>query len=199
MLDVVPAPHQRHKRLSGVMMRQHFVKTLAVAALVAAAGVSAHAQGMGPIKFGVSGGASVPVSDLGNATNTGFTLTANLGVKPIGTPFTMQLEGGWNQWGIKNASGNLRALTLTGNLLYDLISTPGPKPYVIGTAGLYHLTNSNPVGSGTFTESSDKYGLGIGGGVRIPLTGFDTYIEARYQHALDSSVSFVPITFGVRF
>lgn len=180
-------------------MRQQFVKALAIATVVGAMGIGSSAQAQRPFTIGISGGASVPVSDQSDVTKTGFTLTANVGVKPMGTPFTLQAEGGWNQWDVKGADANFRSLSLTGNLLYDLSMTPGIKPYVIGTAGLYHLTSSSNVAGGTFAESTNKFGLGIGGGIRMPLSGFDTYIEARYTHALDTSISFVPITFGVRF
>lgn len=180
-------------------MQQHFVKVLAAVVAMSAVGTTVNAQAPRPFRLGISAGASVPVGNQSDGTNTGYTVTANIGMHAVGTPFTVQFEVGWNQWGIKDEDGDLSAFSATGNLVYDLPTTSEIKPYVIGTAGLYHLTVSSDDEFGTLSSSTNKFGLGIGGGIRLPLSGFDTYIEARYTHALDTDVSFVPITFGIRF
>lgn len=179
-------------------MSKKIVMAIAVAA-VAVGSLAGSAEAQRPFRIGVAGGVSVPVSDLGDEANTGFVLRANISIKPIGLPFTLQAEGGWNEWGIKDADGNIRSLSLTANVLYDFPTYTPLKPYILGLGGLYHLTSSTDVGPGTFSSSSNKFGLGAGVGLRMPLGGLDTYFEARYTHVLDSSVSFVPITFGVRF
>lgn len=43
--------------------------------------------------------------------------------------------------------------------------------------------------------------VNVGGGIAMPLSGFETFIEARYNQVQVSggSLKFVPITFGVMF
>jgi len=49
--------------------------------------------------------------------------------------------------------------------------------------------------------SANKFGWNIGGGIKLPLSGFDTFLEARYNQVQgeDGSLKFIPITFGVMF
>ena len=39
----------------------------------------------------------------------------------------------------------------------------------------------------------------IGGGFRFPLTGFSAYVEARYHSINNTSIRFVPVSFGLVF
>ncbi len=79
------------------------------------------------------------------------------------------------------------------------------RPYLIGGAGIYNerlsatATDQNGTSSGSASES--KFGFNLGGGVTIPLSGFDTFIEARYHRVTgqDGTTAFVPITVGVMF
>jgi opacity protein-like surface antigen len=73
------------------------------------------------------------------------------------------------------------------------------SPYAIGGAGLYR-PNSDFAGGGS-TQSENHFGWNVGGGVKIPLSGFKTFIEARYNRVNinGGSLSFVPLTFGVMF
>ena len=56
-------------------------------------------------------------------------------------------------------------------------------------------------GTTVSANSSTQFGFDVGGGITIPLSGFNTFIEARYNHFNDNggSTSFVPITFGIMF
>jgi opacity protein-like surface antigen len=86
---------------------------------------------------------------------------------------------------------------VTGNLEYS-IPSDAVTPYLIGGAGLYNAAVNLPgFGSG----SSNKFGWNIGGGIKLPLSGFDTFLEARYNQVQGNggSLKFIPITFGVMF
>ncbi|MGH9422739.1 MAG: hypothetical protein ACRD3J_22390, partial [Thermoanaerobaculia bacterium] len=55
----------------------------------------------------------------------------------------------------------------------------------------------NGLGSG----STNHFGWNLGGGISMPLSGFDTFIEARYNQVQGDggSLKYIPITFGVMF
>ncbi len=175
-------------------------RTLFVAALAGIALVSFEARAQivkpGSVQFGVAAGASIPVSDLSDVTNTGFNGTVTLGFQPTMIPLGIRIDGAYNQWGLKSAfgSGNLHSTSVTGNFVFKM---PGAtvSPYAIGGAGWYN------VGGSGGASSSNEFGWNIGGGISMGLSGFDTFLEARYNQVQTSGTStkFIPITFGVMF
>lgn len=193
-------------------------KFIAVAALAVTSATVAHAQGVtSPIKpfsFGVSGGAAIPVGDLSNGTNTGYNITGSLALALPAVPFGIRGDAAFNSFGVNQDvanslgadNGNIRILGFTGNIVLPLpLQGTVLRPYVIGGAGLYTLRASASLTSGGSSSSGsiseNDFGFNIGGGLTIPLSGFNTFIEARY-HRVNSgggSTSFVPITFGVMF
>jgi hypothetical protein len=54
---------------------------------------------------------------------------------------------------------------------------------------------------GGATGSDNHFCWNAGGGISMPLSGFNTFIEARYNQVQgdNGSLKFVPITFGVMF
>ena len=145
------------------------------------------------VQFGVAAGAAIPVSDLSDFADTGFNGTAMIGFSPTLIPLGVRIDGAYNQFGAKVTSGNLHIGSVTGNLVYKM---PGAtfSPYAIGGAGWYNS-------GGTGLTSSNDFGWNVGAGISMPLSGFDTFIEARYNQVQTSggSTKFVPIVFGVMF
>jgi hypothetical protein len=181
------------------LKRSLFVAALAGIALVslpfeARAQVSSVVK---PVQFGVAAGAAIPTSDLSDIVNTGFNGTVMVGFSPSLIPLGVRIDGAYNQFGAKDiiGTGNIHIVSVTGNLVYKV---PGAtvSPYAIGGAGWYQL-------GGTGLSSESHFGWNIGGGISMPLSGFDTFIEARYNAVKmsdpDPSVKFIPITFGVMF
>jgi len=174
-------------------------RSLFVAALVGIALVSFEAGAQivpKSVQLGIAAGASLPVSDLGDVANTGFNGTVTLGFTPTLIPLGIRIDGAYNQWGGKSiiGGGNLHSTSLTGNLVYKM---PGAtvSPYAIGGAGWYNFGAS---GGGS---SENAFGWNIGGGIAMALSGFNTFLEARYNQAQTSGIAtkFIPITFGVMF
>jgi hypothetical protein len=178
------------------LKRSFFVAALAGAALVS---FEAGAQSIAPkeVQFGVAAGAVIPLSDLADDTNTGFNGTVIVGFSPRLIPLGVRIDGAYNQMGAKGGGGNAHFTSVTGNLVYKFPST-GVSPYAIGGVGLYNVAIS-ATGLGTFSEN--HFGWNLGGGISMPLSGFDTFIEARYNQVQinGNSLKFVPITFGVMF
>jgi hypothetical protein len=79
--------------------------------------------------------------------------------------------------------------------VYTLPVASTVRPYAIGGIGAYKFGASNG-GSG-----DTNFGFNLGGGITIPLSGFNTFIEARYTRVSGDggSTSYVPITFGIMF
>ena len=146
------------------------------------------------VQFGVAAGAAIPVSDLSDIANTGFNGTVTLGFTPAMIPLGVRIDGAYNQFGAKGGGANVHFTSVTGNLVYKM---PGAtiSPYAIGGAGWYNIGGSGGAGS------TNHFGWDLGGGISMPLSGFDTFIEARYNQVqvTGGSWKFIPITFGVMF
>jgi hypothetical protein len=173
-----------------------FAAALAGVALVS---FEAPAQVITPksVQFGAALGAALPTSDLSNSTNTGFNVTGTIGFQPSMIPLGVRVDGAYNQFGAKGGGGNAHFTSVTGNLVYKMPST-GVSPYIIGGAGWYN-TAVTVTGFGTLSEND--FGWNVGGGISMPLSGFDTFLEARYNQVqvTNGSLKFIPITFGVMF
>jgi hypothetical protein len=182
------------------LKRSLFVAAIAAMALVslpfeARAQVSSAVK---PVQFGVAAGAALPTSDLSDGANTGWNATGTVAFNPALIPLGIRVDGAYNKFGFKNGlSGNFAFTSVTGNLVYKIPSAT-VSPYLIGGAGWYHASaDVTGVGSG----SDNHFGWNVGGGISMPLSGFDTFIEARYNQVQGNggSLKYIPITFGVMF
>jgi opacity protein-like surface antigen len=149
-----------------------------------------------PFQIGVAAGAALPMSDFSDFFNTGFNGTLTLGLNPALIPLGIRIDGAYNQFGAKDVDGSSNVSSLTGNLVYSMPST-GVSPYLIGGVGVYRIGLSDELGG----DSENDFGWNIGAGIKMPLSGFDTFIEARYNQVQtqDISTKFIPITFGIMF
>lgn len=171
-------------------MRRYIVA--AVAALFTLTVVSSTAHAQRPISFGIAGGATVPLGDLGDDTETGFNL---MGVLDFGAPLIpvgFRIDGMWSQLGATGAGDDHRILALTGNVRYAMAGV-GMRPYLIGGLGFYNQSQ------GTIDEND--FGINAGVGVEFLLAGFSTFGEIRFHNifADPESAQFLPISFGLKF
>lgn len=151
-----------------------------------------------PVQFGISAGASIPTSDLSDISSTGWNANGHLAFNPLMVPFQIRIDGGYSSFNFKQGvNGDIHFGNVTGNLVYK-IPAATVSPYLLGGAGWYHVGASVP---GFFSGSANKFGWNVGGGISMPLSGFDTFIEAKYTQiqTQGSSVKYIPITFGVMF
>lgn len=176
-----------------------------VAALAVPALASAQAAADKPVSFGVSGGLSVPMGNLGDGANSGFTVAGHAFYKPAGiSAVRFRGDVAYDKWGVKDAGGDadLRSLSFVANALYDFPSQSNVRPYLIGGLGAYNSKAIINLGQVTAsTNSSTDLGLQVGGGLTFKLSGFDTFAEAKFVNVFTSgsSTTWLPITFGVRF
>lgn len=164
-------------------------RAVLVLAAIAFAAPALHAQ----TSFSIAAGASMPMGDASDANDMGYNATLGLGFKPPLAPLGLRVEGMFNSFEYKSpVDASLRVLALTANATYTML----PAAYLIGGVGMY-----NAKASVSGAESSNDFGINVGAGINIPLTGFGTYIEARYHHVPveGGSFQFLPITFGIKF
>ena len=172
---------------------------MAFATLAATRSVSAQvATILKPVQVGVALGGAIPMSDFGKSFNSGFNLTGTVGINPVGLPVGFRVDAAYNQFGAKGIT-NVKAKIagVSGNVLVSMAGV-GIAPYAIGGVGYYRVSSS---ATGTGTAASNHFGFNAGAGLDVPLSGFTTFIEARYNRISESggSTSFVPVTVGVMF
>jgi hypothetical protein len=176
--------------------------TVLTAAALAAAPAALRAQGSTSIL--VSGGLSVPVGDLSDLANSGYNVNVGLNFGAPLLPVGARIEGGLNSFNFKGGGGDVRMVSGTANAILNLGPTSA-APYLIGGLGIYNRRFSTTDFFGnTVDDTRNVAGVNIGGGLRFPLGGLSTFLEARYHVMLGNTsdgtkYQFIPITFGVAF
>jgi hypothetical protein len=176
-------------------MRLSSTAAALVATLIA---VPASAQ----TSFSIAAGAAVPIGSSADTYNVGYNATVGIGIKPPLAPLGLRIEGMINGLDAKNATlSGFKAKRIVAGIANVTISGAGmplPMGYLIGGVGMY---NQRPTGiSGTFSGSDETdVGFNAGAGINFPLTGFSTFLEARFHYISDTKEKFVPITFGLKF
>jgi Outer membrane protein beta-barrel domain len=184
------------------LKRSLFVIALSGVALVSLPfAASAQVSTVRPFQIGIAAGAALPMDELKDLTDLGFNVTGTIGFHPALIPVGIRVDVAYNSFGIKDdvgIDGNVHFTSVTGNLVWSIPSV-AVSPYFIGGAGLYNAAIDIP----GFDEggSSNKFGFNIGGGIKMPLSGFDTFLEARYNQVQGNggNLKFIPITFGLMF
>jgi opacity protein-like surface antigen len=183
--------------------------------------VSAQAIVSSPIRFGIMGGATSPLGDFSDVAKTGWNagVLMNIGVPLV--PVSFRIDGQWQQLKGKNFDANFpgggslvthddwRIIDGTANVVYTFGAALPAKFYLIGGAGVYNVRVKND--DFDASASSTKFGLNGGVGFKFQLTGFSTFIEARYHNVIHGtavgdvndnhaeSLQFVPISVGITF
>lgn len=161
-------------------------------ALISATPASAQIKwqlGLGPI---------FPQGSFGDGYSTGLHGMAGANFGLTRAPISFRIDGTYSS-NKCDAGGcgdqSLQIFTASGDVQLNF-PTPSNHPYLIGgiTWGRSKLGgNDAPSGADAQTD----IGFNVGGGLHFPLGGNKLFIEARYFEIED--LSFVPITFGVRF
>ena len=171
--------------------------TFAALAALAAASSTSSAQSTKPVSLGISAGAAIPISDIGDDYNTGWNGTVSLGLNSVGTPLGIRFDGMYNSFSAKDAVSlrDYKIAAGTANIVYALPGT-GIRPYLIGGGGVYGLKYDDPT-----RDWTTKFGVNGGIGAAFPLSGFNTFVEARLHHVFTDvgTIQFIPVTFGISF
>lgn len=211
----------------------------AVVGVILAAGsapLSAQVMVTRPVRFGIAGGATLPVSDLKDVSKTGWHAGALLDVGIPLFPLGFRVDAMWNQLGKKDFgdySLKHRIIDGTANAVYTFGAMAPTKFYLIGGVGVYNvkteLEGSPPVafavadrdartsaqgisrqiappsrqilGGSDNSDTETKFGLNAGLGLRFQLTGFSTFVEARWHTIFTegNNAQMIPISVGITF
>lgn len=186
------------------------VAALGLVFSAAAAPMSAQAIVSSPVRFGIMGGATLPLSDFKREQKTGWNAGALLTIGVPLVPVSFRVDGQWQQLDHKSGltqAANFRIIDGTANVVYTFGAALPTKVYLIGGVGVYNerVKFQDP----DITGSATKFGLNGGVGFKFQLTGFATFIEARYHniiHGADvngigstQSLQLVPISVGITF
>ncbi len=179
------------------------VGAIAAAALTLSAG-AASAQGLG---FGVNAGLAMPTGSTLDHNSVGYNVGASLFMRPAVSPLSFRIDGNYANMGGATENNlnrpDLKVMSGTANLQYG-IGGDAVKLYAVGGAGGYTTQYEG------LKRSDIQLGFNGGFGVNLPLSGFNTSIEARlhYIPANDNGpgigyqrnkVMFIPVTFGINF
>jgi hypothetical protein len=143
--------------------------------------------------FSLAAGAALPIGSMADSYELGYNATVGLGIKPPIAPLGLRFEGALNSMSIKNDGPSTRILAGIANV--TLSAAALPMGYLIGGVGMYNMKTEFPAPIGDVSDT--EVGFNIGAGLNFPLTGFSTFLEARF-HIVDDA-KFIPITFGIKF
>lgn len=190
-----------------------------------------------PVRFGIAGGATAPVSSMSDISKTGWHAGALLEAGVPLFPWGLRVDAMWNQLGEKETgAGKIKNRIIDGtvNATYSFGGLSTTKFYLIGGVGIYNMKTevteapvmftseapaqlsqrgapgisrqiAPPMGQvvdfGQAENTQTKFGLNGGAGLRFQLTGFSTFIEARYHTIFTEgeNAQIVPISVGITF
>ena len=184
---------------------------LLIAATAQAQGTSGSKSGR-PFKLGGALGATVPLGDFSDGADLGFHLGGLIEYKPESFPVNLRGEITYHRNGLKsdyfsgsgfpNADGNFSMINFLGNAVIPFgDAASSARPYVIGGLGLYRLKASASLAGVDISTTDTKFGINVGGGFTFNLSGFETFVEARFHSVFteNSNTNFIPLSFGFRF
>ena len=162
------------------------------------------AQTTRTISLGISGGLSLPMGNLSDNVDAGYNGTGHLYFKPSTMKLALRGDVGYDSWKAKSSvvNANFSSLSFTGNGIFYLgESTAAMRPYLLVGGGMYRTKSSASVSGVSTSFTSSDPGIQGGLGMSFNLSGFNTFLEAKYINVFGDgdNLNYVPITFGIRF
>ena len=184
-------------------------------AVLASSSASAQEVSRSPIQFGVMGGASLPTGDFNDLLKTGWNAGALLNFGFSNSPVALRVDGSWNQFNPKGSitgDPHFRVLDATADAVFSFGTKSPAQFYILGGAGIYNMKVTNADDDFNFSdgESTTKFGLNGGVGLKFTAGPVAPFIEARYHyvfsgdnfHNVDggsSKFQMIPISVGLTF
>jgi Outer membrane protein beta-barrel domain len=159
---------------------------------------SLHAQT--PVRFGLSGGLSVPSGSTSDGLKTGWNGTALVQFFPASSPVGFQVDGSYHRIAFDPSGGHEQIIDGTANVVYEFKTSESSKfrPYLIGGGGVYNVKAKTDLGP---SPSETKFGINGGAGFNFGTTSTSFFVEGRFHNVFipGSDFHFIPINVGVRF
>jgi opacity protein-like surface antigen len=210
------------------MNRILFVAALGLAAGFTALALPAQSIDGREVRFGIMGGATQPVGDVGYVANLDWNLGALVSFGASSSRFSFRVDGQWQRLaGTRPLTGSelscgaqclnesqpsaqdFRVLDLTTNAVFNLTPMSPRNFYLIAGVGAYNARQSDPAGGRT--ESLTRFGFNAGAGFKFRAGRVSPFLEARYhdivgghsfqggQFQASNTFQFVPINIGFLF
>lgn len=154
------------------------------------------AQMARPVTFGIGAGLTIPTGDAGDFLESGYHFQGMVGFRAPMFPVGLRADVMYHTLEFSEATDvSLNTLAGTLNAMFDMGGMMA-APYLTAGVGMYNL-DTDIEGA----ESTTDFGLNGGAGIRFNLSGFDTFLEARYHHIMSEgdATSLIPVTFGIMF
>lgn len=186
---------------------RRFALGIAVVALVICTS-PAEAQ-LRTYSLGVSGGLSLPLSQMAKSVTPGFNIAGHFSIMPASfTNLSFRADLSYDRWSVKDealapssTSGSARILGIAVNAVYELPVGSMVTPYVLGGIGSYGRKFVYQFPNATVDSEESGFGFQGGAGLAFTLSGFSTFVEGRFTHVPTdpNSTQYVPLVFGIRF
>ena len=173
---------------------------IAAAVLFIASGVAARLQAQMPVSFGVSAGLTIPTGGFADEVDNGFNVGAHLGMRQPAWPIGLRLDGQLNRFNLKVGSDYINVIAVSLNaVLMSPGATSELKPYLIAGPSFFHTASYTE--DNVTEDSENNWGFNAGGGLQYQLSGFKTFLEARYNWVKKTGGhdAFIPISVGIMF
>ncbi|MCH7691602.1 MAG: outer membrane beta-barrel protein [candidate division Zixibacteria bacterium] len=187
-------------------MKRVFSTLLTLAAMLLMFASNPAAQGLEkPVDFYLGVGASIPTGDLADGWNIGFHATGRAGFS-VAPKLELLVGADFHIFGLDNQvtnieGGSLSSINLSGDLKIDL-GTPdmSASPYLLGGGGLaiWSIGDITIPGFGVVRSDSES-DFFIEAGVGVVLNHL--FLQVKYVNIFSkgSSISYIPLTVGVKF
>lgn len=171
------------------------VAALALGAMVLVPGVDAQAR------FGIAAGLAAPTGDAADEAKSGFNVEGSLEFRPASMPFGLRADVFYNHLPIDEdatgVDGNFRLFGAALNAIFQMAGVSATPYLVVGPT----ITNIGVSSDDVDIDSETKVGAQGGVGVKFPLSGFTSKLEARYITIFtdDENTNLFVVNFGVLF
>jgi hypothetical protein len=159
-------------------------------------------------EFTLGGGATVPLSDFGDITKTGFHGLVGISFAPSSFPLGIQIDGMYQRLKFEDIIPGGRTSQIiqgTANVVYKFKTSEEStfRPYIIGGGGIYNFKavggdDVSPPGEG---DTSTEFGVNAGAGFDFKAGGAGLFVEGRFHKVFgdgSSDAQFIPVTVGIR-
>jgi hypothetical protein len=169
------------------------VAVLALSAMVLAPSVDAQAR------FGIAAGLAAPTGDAADFAKSGFNVEGSVEFRPASMPFGIRGDVFYNHLPVDEdatgVDGNFRLFGAALNAIFQMAGVSATPYLLVGPT----ITNIGLSSDDADIDSETKIGAQGGVGVKFPLSGFTSKVEARYVTIFteDENTNLFVINFGV--
>lgn len=166
---------------------------VAATVLVAAVSSAAEAQMSSSPRFGIKAGVALPMGDFADFAGLGIHAGAHLGI-PLGTGnWGLRFDGDYGTYGGENGADDTSLLGGLANVMLNINTESGLKPYIFGGIGYYHYD------TGAFDDNDIAFN--VGAGYNFGMGNMNMFTELRFLsiQTEGDALNTLPIVIGLRF